>query len=251
MRTARFALFRVLILLAGAALAAPARGDWLVTREGARVETRGAWMVKGRLVVFTLPSGALSSLRVDAIDLEASERATAEARERVAAPPPPPAEKRKPVLVLTDEDVSHVTDEGEPVAVKEDAAAGEVEAGSGGAEAPAAPLVVASWEQVHDADRDLLEIYGVVRNDGRELYASVTVEAAVYDQNGLLLTANSAGLTQAALDPGASANFRIAFPGLTEIAAARFVVRGTPIASRPAEPPAPASGGPVDASGAR
>jgi hypothetical protein len=192
---------------------------------------------------------------MDAVDLEASAMATAEARERATAPaPPPPVEKPKPVLVLTDEDVSHVTDEGEVVAAEEGAAAGEGETGSGEAQAPAAaapaaPLVVASWDQVHDADRDLLEIYGVVRNDGRELYASVTVEAAVYDQNGLLLTTSSTGLTQAALEPGASANFRVAFPGLPEITAARFVVRGTPIASRPGEPPGqPPAGGPVDAS---
>ena len=100
------------------ALAAPGRADWLLTRDGARIETRGPWTVKGKLVVFTLASGTLSSLRTTEVDLEASAQSTAEAQARAAAPPAAekPAEKPPPVLVLTDADVEHVDDDGQPLA---------------------------------------------------------------------------------------------------------------------------------------
>ena len=50
--------------------------DWLVTRDGTRIETEGLWSMQGKLVVFELPDGTLSSLR---LSLVASDRATAEA----------------------------------------------------------------------------------------------------------------------------------------------------------------------------
>ena len=71
---AKIALALAAILAAGPAL--PAKADWLVTREGARVETQGAWKVKGKLVVFHTSTGKLSSLRVAEVDLDASRRAT-------------------------------------------------------------------------------------------------------------------------------------------------------------------------------
>lgn len=97
------------LTLVAAATPAVTRADWLVTREGARVETRGAWEVRGRTVVFTRPEGTLSSMRLGEVDLEASRAATEAA---IAPPPPAPAEDkpRPPVLTLTDEDVGR----GEP-----------------------------------------------------------------------------------------------------------------------------------------
>jgi hypothetical protein len=89
-----------------------ARADWLVTLEGARVETRGPWEVRGRMVVFTQTGGTLSSIRLSEVDLEASRAATDEA----AAPPPAPAPAEAPppppppVLKLTNADVGR----GEP-----------------------------------------------------------------------------------------------------------------------------------------
>jgi len=44
---------RLTALVLALALPAAARADWLVTTEGGRVETRGPWEVKGKLVVFT------------------------------------------------------------------------------------------------------------------------------------------------------------------------------------------------------
>ncbi len=97
----------ILPALAALALTVPAaHGDWLVTREGARIETRGAWEVRGRTIVFTTPVGTLSSIRRDEIDLDASRTAT-EAAAAPAPPTPTAAEEapRVPVMTLTDRDV--------------------------------------------------------------------------------------------------------------------------------------------------
>jgi len=113
-------------LLLAAALAAalaapivPAAADWLVTREGARVETRGVWQVKGKLVVFHTPAGDLSSLRLSEVDLEASRQATQElelARRAAAAAARREPERKAPVLVLTDDKVRHAKPGAAPAA---------------------------------------------------------------------------------------------------------------------------------------
>src|SRR3954449_11180111 len=78
------------LLAWGAAAYAPARADWLVTREGGRVETKGPWQVKGKLVVFARAGdGSLASLRATEVDLDASAKATTEAKIRSEAPVPP------------------------------------------------------------------------------------------------------------------------------------------------------------------
>jgi len=75
------------LLLLEAAMSA--RADWLVTREGGRVETKGPWQVKGKLVVFTRAADSgLASLRASEVDLEASAKATADAKVQAEAPPP-------------------------------------------------------------------------------------------------------------------------------------------------------------------
>ena len=90
-------------------LALPAVADVLVMTDGSRVETKGAWEVKGRQVVFTLPNGTLSAVRASEVDLEASRAATD------AANRPPEAESEtadtaddklpEPVRVLTNDDI--------------------------------------------------------------------------------------------------------------------------------------------------
>ncbi|RMH15898.1 MAG: hypothetical protein D6696_19500, partial [Acidobacteria bacterium] len=69
-----------LALILAAALAGPTAADYLVTRGGERIETRGPWTVKGRMVIFTDARGTLSSLRLEEVDLAASEEATRAAR---------------------------------------------------------------------------------------------------------------------------------------------------------------------------
>ncbi len=92
-------------------LAAPfSSADWLVVRDGGQIETRGAWKVEGRTVVFTDTQGTVRSLQLEDVDLEASEEATEAAKN----PPPPRDEKaaqaepqKESVMTLTDADVSH------------------------------------------------------------------------------------------------------------------------------------------------
>jgi len=80
-----------------------AQADWLVTQEGKQVQTKGPWEVRRNLVVFTLPNGTLSSMRLSEVDVEKSKELTAE-----AGKPPEEAEieaPKPPVLVLTNRDV--------------------------------------------------------------------------------------------------------------------------------------------------
>jgi len=81
--------------------------DVLVTRDGQRIETRGPWEVKGRMVVFTLPNGTLSSIRADEVDLEASREATAETLAPAEELESAKEERREPVLRLTTRDVGY------------------------------------------------------------------------------------------------------------------------------------------------
>ncbi|MEM7481955.1 MAG: glutaredoxin domain-containing protein [Acidobacteriota bacterium] len=84
--------------------------DWLVMKDGSRLETQGPWKEKGRLVVFTNAQGALSSMRLSEIDLDASRQATEAAKSPAEKPQESategaPAERRKSVLVLRDGDL--------------------------------------------------------------------------------------------------------------------------------------------------
>ncbi|HSM13696.1 MAG TPA: glutaredoxin family protein, partial [Thermoanaerobaculia bacterium] len=103
-------------ILAGAvsiALTAGAAGaEWLVLRDGGRLEIVGAPRVEGRRVLFTLPGGQLGALRAELVDLAATDVAN---RPPVpASAPAPAAPGRAAVLRLTDADVAHVDTVGEP-----------------------------------------------------------------------------------------------------------------------------------------
>jgi hypothetical protein len=87
---------------------AAADADWLVLKNGTRLETNGPWTVQGRQVRFKNRNGALRSLPLADVDLDASKQATGPdpGRTRTEAlhegqavdlpserPAPPPAEK--------------------------------------------------------------------------------------------------------------------------------------------------------------
>lgn len=107
MKTHDFVLAAVALVFFSLASPQPSRGDWLVTQDGSTVETKGPWEIKGRMVVFDLPSGALSSMRIDDLDLAASETLTAAKKEEASATPEVAAEpeKQKSVLSLTNRDI--------------------------------------------------------------------------------------------------------------------------------------------------
>lgn len=221
----------LLSVLAPAVLSA----DWLVSRQGERIETRGPWKVKGNQVVFHQPNGTLSALRLADVDLDASTAATAKAAEP-PPPPAPPAEPRKAVLVLTEKDLP-------PVEEKEEAA--PAAEGEKPAASPNEPLVVSEWQRVVMPDGVGVQIVGTVTNQGGAIATGGTVMVSLYDDTGAVLVTDQAELPAKPISPGQATTFTAEFPGLTGFADAKFAVtsRGfrvpqpAPQAGAPSAPP--------------
>ena len=212
----------VLAAAALAVLAGAARADWLVTTDGARLETKGPWKVEGRRIVFTLPNGTLSAMRADEIDLDQSALVTqqeAESARRAAEPKVEP--KREPVMRLTEKDFPSTTGsvaDAEATAEGEGAAAKPAASGSG--------LEVVSWEKAQNATGDGLDIFGTVRNGTRTNITSPTLMAMIYGPDGGLLATAEGTVNAGAIGPTGSANFRVSFPGVPDFAAVKFDVQG-------------------------
>jgi hypothetical protein len=228
-------------LLAGSA--APAGADWLVTREGGRVETRGAWEVKGKLVVFHTAGGNLASLRLSDVDLEASRAATDEAERRktqteTAKPKPP---RRPSIVSLTDKDFRKPEPPAE-AAKPADPNDPDVPAEP---EAPApAGLAVTTWERGTAAGSDgYAVITGTLHNTSGAMAADVRLGVAIYDETGRLIARGLATLDSAALPPGQQTGFRAEFPGFFGFADVRFDPSSVNLNSGPASEPAPVNGG--------
>lgn len=229
-------------LLTAALLALPCSGDWLVTRDGARIETAGPWKVKGNQVIFTQPNGTLSSLRASEIDLDASAVATAQAQ---VPPPPPVAEgggektRPKPVLVLTDKDVRRAA--GAPAASGEPGG-GQENGGEPGA-AETAPggstsaVEVVGWQTRDSAEGDGLELYGTLRNNGGAIASSIELVVQLNDAAGKALLQTSAFLGSPTLTPGSATTFRALLPGITSVTGEpRFEIKSNEITLAPAKP---------------
>lgn len=210
----------------------PVAADWLVLRDGSRVETKGAWQVKGKQVVFTQKDGRLAALRLVDVDLDASAKATAPPPAQDAPPAAEPARK-KSVLVLTDKDVGHVDDSGE--AVKDEEAKPDEKAPP--AAAPAGAVVVESWERTPTADGSGMEIFGSLKNTGTNTATDITVVAKIYDATGALLGTADATLGAGVLAPNRATNFRATFPGILTFATARFEVNNRSLLTQSSTPP--------------
>ncbi len=202
------------ILLFGAGallLAASAPGDWLVTRDGTRVETSGPWTVKGRQVIFTQPDGVLAALRLADVDLEASEKATAavlEASLQAAEPEPEAKPKpRKSILKLTDADLRRPDPDPDDEGEDEDDVEPEEDAN------PDEPVRLVDWESGDSDDLGGLEITGSVRNSGSGVAAAIRVTVTVLDDADNPYTSR-AFLQQTNLAPGRSSTFRALLPGI-------------------------------------
>lgn len=208
----------VAFLLVGMA-AAPAAADWLVTRDGSRIETRGPWELKGKLVVFTAANGTLSSLRLSEVDLEASEAATnaAKAPPPDSEPEPAPPEDKEPVLVITDADV--------PKARKREPQAPSA-AEEGEAEAAEPQVTVVSWTEVNEPGSFDVRIFGTLRNDTGEVATDLDVMVRLLSSDGALLSQQPARLQSRNLAPGATTNFRAVFPGVYSFSSVAFEVGG-------------------------
>lgn len=239
---------RVLILAAGTAAAvaalllgpSPLHADWIVTRQGERFEIQGTWQLKGKLVVFTLPNGTLSSMRADRVDIDASKQATAQAKQQAAAPPPAakPESKRKAVIVLTDKDfkkpLPDATASGNAsagnAAAATPGAAGAAGAKQTGKETPPPATAVPSaaevvgWDRVltSESKTDGIELTGTVRNTSQDILTEVTVVAALFDDSGTLLGRFPAVVDNQQLPPTESSKFHLVAKGVSAFAAIRW-----------------------------
>ena len=228
---AKMALALAAILAASPAL--PAKADWLVTREGARVETKGAWKVKGKLVVFHTAAGELSSLRVAEVDLDASRRVTEEAvaaQAQAAAEADKPAERKKPVRVITDKDVQRAAPAPEPEAEAD----GEAEAAPETGPASGPGVVVETWNQARHPEQDHVLINGTLQNSSSAMAADVKLKVLIFDETGALIASSQAALSVAALPPGEKTTFKAEFPGYYSFATIKFESESRRLATQPA-----------------
>jgi hypothetical protein len=214
-----------------AALAGPdaARADWIVTRQGQRIETSGAWQEKGKLVIFHLADGKLSSLRLSDVDLEASRTATRQAKEApVAAPVQQPVKPRKPsVAKLTDKDFQHPA--AAPAERAEDKSAGAPDKKPPG-------VAVANWERGKAEDDGHVLITGTVRNPTSAQATSVTVAIRLFDETGKQIAQGEAVMTSSVIPAGGSAGFRADFAGVFSFAAAKLDARSFNLTTKPSSP---------------
>lgn len=202
------------------AVPGPLAADWIVTRDGARIETKGKWRVEGAKVVFDLPNGTMGVLRKTEIDLDASAAASASAKPAPAASQPEkapgqlrdpraPREGKKPVLVLTDKDVS----KGPPPDAPDPA---QVTANPNPAATPDGTVVVVeSWRQEMTQNGGI-EVSGLLKNSGADVAGNITVEVEAVDDNGKIHTA-AGFLDKNSLVRNARTSFRALFPDLTQL----------------------------------
>ena len=210
-------MFRLMMVLIF--VTTPLLGDWLVTTEGSNVETEGAWTVKGRQVVFTLPGGTLSSLRLSEVDLDKSASLTAEARKpKVKVAPPPP---RKSVLKLTDADVGHVDPSSIPNPFEEVIEAdGEIADENGEESSPAADrssrIVVENWAQEESTARGGWTVTGTLRNTSEGELRGISLSVHALDGTGEVMGQVQADVASTVLAQGGTTIFSAFFSGIEE-----------------------------------
>ncbi|MEM8930131.1 MAG: hypothetical protein AAGE94_03090, partial [Acidobacteriota bacterium] len=168
--------------------------------------------VDGRRVVFTLPNGSLSMMRLSEVDLPASETATSDALrppDPVDTAPAEPEALPEPVLVLTNDDIGQGAAPPAAPSAEGEAAAASASAGSGTPSA-SSDLRVVRWRRGEESD-DGLELRGTVRNMSRNLAADVRVSATVRDAEGDVVGTANAFLDATSMVAGSSIGFRVLF----------------------------------------
>jgi hypothetical protein len=242
MRTKRPLLTSSLLLVLAAA--APAGADWLVTRAGGRIETRGPWQVKGKLVVFTGANGTLGSLRLADLDLAASENATAEAKEakdKVDNPEPAkPQERKKSVRSLTDADFSRKPGADAGAKPPDGAGAGAPKEKEEDAKAPAqdgkSPVAVASWSKADRTEGDGIDLFGTLQNNGKDMATDITLKVQLVNEANDSVGTAEGVLAATSIPAGGSTSFRVPFAGVFAFASATFDVTSKSLVINPPDP---------------
>jgi hypothetical protein len=234
------------VLLAGTTTAA-LHADWIVTHKGEKFEIQGAYQVKGKLVVFTLPDGKLSSMRASAIDFDASQQATDRAAKDAAAPPATDEvkSKRKSVIVLTDKDFQKTPAVADtpPAAPGKDAK----DAAEPGKPINRDAVEIVGWDRVPAAESkaDGAEITGVLRNTSQNILTEVTVVASLYDDTGNIIAKIPATVDNQALPPNETSKFHLVAKGVFAFTTLKFDTQWKGVKSKAA----PAGGAPTSGTG--
>jgi len=238
-----------LALLLAALFPPPAGGDWLVLRDGSRVETRGGWEERGRRVIFTAADGTLASLKSDQVDLAASRKATGEAAEPAPPPAPAPAAAapRKAARRWTNADIPPGRGRA-PAAAAETgggSAAGDTEGEEGTGEErtdgppeerPPSPVVVEGWERGESDDGVVL--VGRLRNrSSSQVAAAVELLVVLFDREGRRLAESRAEVVPSTLTAGGEADFRAELPGVYDFGAVRFDIESVNLSRAEGAPP--------------
>ena len=194
------------------AFAGSASADWLVLKDGSRLETKGGWQNRGRLIVFERSTGGLASMRADEIDFEKSQEATAASlRPAPPAPTAAPAALRAPVLVLTDDNVPKAipAEEADPGATS---AAGNM------------TIRVTNWDRL-DSDNGI-EVAGVLRNESDGVAERITVRVVALDDQRQVIGSAGANVAIGELGPGQTSSFRALLAGFKKVGGLRFETSG-------------------------
>lgn len=207
----------------------PAQADVLVIRDGSRIETRGTWEVKGRLVVFTRSDGSLASLRLRDIDLEASRQATEAAAAKADKEPSlggkgksvdgasAQTQPRDAAWVLTDADFSRRR------SMAADGESSESEpTPPDGVPTKASPPVVSSYHREADPVDQHVIVSGTVANQTRTTATAISLDVSLFDEQGNLIEMRRAAVDRKVLLPGAESSFRAEFPDVFNYSAIQF-----------------------------
>lgn len=206
----------VLSLLLALIAGSPAGADWLVTRDGARIETRGPWEVERDLLLFTTASGTFASIPAAEIDLEASVEATRGIAESARESPPPAPPSRPAAVKITESDLARW-----PTESRRPAPSGEVTEGTD--PSPAAErLIVTEWDEIDQQHG--LGITGTIANVSPEITGAVRLTAHFLGREGERLASHPAALTATTLQPGQKAGFRVSAAGTWTFDAIEFEI---------------------------
>lgn len=196
---------------------------------GSRIETKGTWKVKGKLVVYTDPTGRSSSLRLSEVDLDASTAATTEAATPAAKAEPPAKAAVRP----TDADVGHVN-------VAADEAEGDAPAAAAAAGKAEGRLAVTKWSD--ETTNGGLVISGELSNPTDATATAVRLEVQLYNEAGLAVAKVAAVVDTTTLPKGQSTHFRAEIPDLKSFASVKFDANATFFGATPKPTPVPGEG---------
>lgn len=193
----------LLILAPGRPLVA----DWLIMRDGSRLETRGPWRTEGSKIILTLPGGTLASIAARDVDLERSGGSSAATETTPGTPPTGrPSPSRKPVLVLTNRDLPPGRLHDAPTAAPMPGVRGTSH--PPGAESEGSEVRVEFWAEFRDQTIDGVEIRGILHNPSAAPVRISRVSVEIVDHAGRTVN-QEVFPRRRRLDAGGSTSFSV------------------------------------------